>query len=274
MKLHFSIGTRKNESAAIAAAMLLVGVAALACKGKGGSADDGGAPASSAAAPVGGDTCSTGDEGLCFEFDTKGGTNEATCTSDLSGKFNKIPACPKELRFATCRVTTPAMSIYNLAEDGQGGWGSAKYECDKHKGVLTATPLKDITATWTKQDISAGPLTGYTMLAPPHTKFEDQASVQAATQYSGYFMMTIWKEKLDPAATRKDAMADKDFAGWGVNTDTKFTWKVKSVNGFLYKFAAGLNVGGTDLRCEQEMALETEELANASVAACLSLAKK
>lgn len=222
----------------------------------------------------GGDTCDVGDNGLCFEFDTKGGTNEKFCKDELSGTLNKVPACPKELRFATCRVATPAMSIYNLAEDGQGGWESAKHECDKHKGVLSPTPLKEILATWTKQDISKGPLTGYTMLAPPHTKFEDSGGVQGANQYAGYFMMTIWKEKFDVAAARKDAQGDKDFLAWIVNTDTKLVWKIKDGKETSYKFAAGVNVGGTDFRCEQEMTFETEELANANVEACLSLAKK
>lgn len=283
MKSKFPMGTGTTERAAIAAAVLLVGVATLACKDKSG-AGDGGAPASSASAAVsaatptavggGGDTCDVGDNGLCFEFDTKGGTNEKFCKDELSGTLNKVPACPKELRFATCRVATPAMSIYNLAEDGQGGWESAKHECDKHKGVLSPTPLKEILATWTKQDISKGPLTGYTMLAPPHTKFEDSGGVQGANQYAGYFMMTIWKEKFDVAAARKDAQGDKDFLAWIVNTDTKLVWKIKDGKETSYKFAAGVNVGGTDFRCEQEMTFETEELANANVEACLSLAKK
>ena len=259
--------------------MLLVGVATLACKGKGGAADDGGAPAASASAATpaavggGGDTCSTGDEGLCFEFDTKGGTNEKTCTDDLSGKFNKIAACPKELRFGACRVATPAMTIFMLAEDGQGGWSSAKYECDKHKGVLTPTPTKEITATWAKGDLK-GPMDGFTMLVPPHTKLQDVGGVQRADQYANYFGLSVWKEKLDAAETRKKAMADKDFVGWVVNTDTKMIWKMKGINETLYDFAIAVNVGGTDYRCERETLLSSEELANATVEACLSLAKK
>ncbi len=283
MKIDFVVGHRTIEAAAVAAAMVLVVGATLACKGKGDAGDGGGAVASpsasvAAAAPApaggGGDTCDIGDNGVCIEFDAKGGTNEKTCTEDLGGKLNKVPSCPKELRFGTCRVATPAMNLFMLAEDGQGGWESATYECDKHKGTLTPTPTKEILSTWTTKEIDVGPLKGYAMLVPPHTKFEDAAGVQAANQYAGYFMMQIWKEKLDAAAARKDAMADKDFSGWITNTDTKLVWKVKSTKSFLFKAMTAVNVGGTDFRCETDMAYNTEELANANVEACLSLAKK
>lgn len=281
MKLKSSVRMRRSEPVAIAAAMLLVGLATLACKDKGAGTTDA-APATSASAAVtappatGGDTCLMSDEALCFEFDTKDpATNEPICKKEPGGVLNKVPSCPKELRFGACRVASPAMTVYSVAEDGQGGYENAVIDCKERKGVVSPTPTKEILSTWTKQDITTGPLKGFTMLAPPHTKFEDAASVQRVAGYTGYFDVTIWEEKMDPATVRKDAQAEKGFVAFLTNTDTKIVWKVKDGNSFGYEFMVALNVGGKDYRCDHdEMTLGTEELANAAVEACLSLAKK
>lgn len=268
----------KLESRSLVAAVILVGLATLACKGKlGGAKADGGSTTTTTAAGGGGDVCQVSKDDMCLEFDDHSLlANQKSCDR-FDGNFQSSGVCAKELRIGACRVAKDNMNAIYFGGDNNDIHDSQEHCEETLHGVFTSTPAKDVTATWVKTDLSFK-MAGYTILAPAQTKQELHGDSVSIERISGYYGIMITKEKMSVTEVKKDAREGSEyfaFSAFVTDTPTKLVWKVRNTkNGDIgYKFSIAISAG-TDITCESLTVFDNMELADANIASCLSIARK
>lgn len=272
----------KHESRSLVLAMIVVGLATLACKGKLGAKGDAGSlttTTTTTTAGGGGDVCQVKDSDMCLEFDSHDTSkNTDNCNDFKSGNFQATGVCAKELRIGSCRVAKDSYTAIYFGGDNNDIHDSQEHCEETLHGVFSGTASKDIVSTWTTTDLN-GKLSGYTMLMPAQSKIEAVGNGLSLERFTGYYGIIIEKGKMSVSEEKKDARDGSEyfhFDSFVTDTATKLVWKVRAAKGgdVGYKFALNVTAGGTDFTCESLTVFDNMELADANMQSCTSIAKK
>lgn len=224
------------------------------------------------------DACQVPTSDMCLELGSHDiVANTALCHLFSSGVIQAGGVCAKELRIGSCRIEQDAVTAIYFGGENNDIHDSREHCEAKLRGVFTATPTKDILATWARTELRER-FPGLTMLMPVGAKESLVGDEWLALElFTGYFGVMIGKSKMSVSEEKKDALDGSEyfaFDSFVTETATKIVWRVKATKdgNVGYKFALEVLAGGKEFTCESLTVFDDLELAEANMASCASIA--